>query len=116
MSNPNPIPFAKTGAAANPNGRPKKNWTWAGLYEQAAEEELKTTDGQIKEKAKVFIAKKLVRMAVDGDIAAIKEITNRMDGMPKQTGDHNVTIVTPILGGQTNVPTHISNQEVDETP
>lgn len=85
MSNPNIKDYGfKPGQSGNPGGRPKRGWSWASLFEEAAEEELTTKDGKITDKAKKFIAKKIVRMAVDGDIAAIKEIINRMDGMPQQ--------------------------------
>lgn len=86
MPNPNiaqdsPATF-KPGQTGNPNGRPKKEWTWAGLYEEAVEEKDETG-----EPIKKIIAKKLARMAKNGDIAAIKELTNRTDGMPKQSTD-----------------------------
>ncbi len=77
--NPNPTPFKKTGAAANPNGRPKKAWTMRGLIEQALEEEQET--GVPK---KLGIARKLAQLALEGDIVAIKEVNNRIDGMPQQ--------------------------------
>lgn len=85
MSNPNIKDFGfKKGQSGNPGGRPKRGWNWAKLFELAVEEELTTKDGTMTAQAKQFIVKKLVRMAVDGDMAAIKEITNRMDGMPTQ--------------------------------
>ncbi len=111
MSNPNPTPFAKTGAAANPNGRPKKEWTWAGLLEEAMEEELVTTDGR-KDKVKKFITKRLVKMAIDGDIAAQKEIMNRMDGMPRQSTDltsGGKPIQNPLIIS-TIIPRHATTQ------
>lgn len=79
-------PFPK-GVSGNPGGRPKREWTWAGLLAEAVEEELTSKDG-IKDKAKQFIMKRLVRMAIDGDIQAIRELTNRMDGMPVQKNVH----------------------------
>jgi len=85
MSNPNIKDYGwKKGESGNPGGRPKRGWNWAKLFEEAVDEELTTKDGKMTAQAKQFIVKKLVRMAVDGDIAAIKEITNRMDGMPQQ--------------------------------
>ena len=71
--------LTKKGAAANPNGRPKREWTVAGLIEQAMEEVAETG---IPYKKAVYT--KLVRMARDGDIQAIKEVSNRLDGMPTQ--------------------------------
>lgn len=75
----------KPGQSGNPGGRPKRGWNWAKLFEEAVDEELTTKDGKMTAQAKQFIVKKLVRMAVDGDMVAVKEIINRMDGMPKQS-------------------------------
>lgn len=112
MSNPNPTPFKKTGADANPNGRPKKEWTWAGLLEKVAEE----TEVKSGQKFKDLVSKRMWVDAVNGSLGAQKEIMNRMEGMPNQTSDHNITMVTPILGGQTNVSTHNSDSQADEAP
>lgn len=68
---------------ANPNGRPRRSWTWADLYAKELETVLTTVDGK-KLDAKAAVVKRLVKMAVEGDIQAVKELTNRMDGMPKQ--------------------------------
>lgn len=73
----------KKGSQANPNGRPKREWTVVGLIEQAMEEQSKT--GVPYKKA---VYDKLVKLAADGDIPAIKEINNRLDGMPKQSVEH----------------------------
>lgn len=77
--NPHPKPFAKTGAAANPNGRPKKEWTFKGLIEDALEEQ-----NEKKIPYKKILMYKLRELGLKGDIAAIKEIMNRLDGMPTQ--------------------------------
>jgi hypothetical protein len=79
MSNPHPVPFKKTGAAANPNGRPREPWSWSGLIREAMER--KNLDG---EPIKEAVANALVDKAIQGDVAAIKEIGNRIDGMPVQ--------------------------------
>lgn len=68
----------------NPGGRPKRDWTFAQLYEEELEKQLPTTDGTTL-LAKHAVVKRIVRMAVEGDIAAIKELTARLDGQPKQS-------------------------------
>ena|ERR1035437_9312679 len=79
---------------ANPNGRPKREWTWSGLLEEAMEEEDETGESYKK-----IITRKMRTLGTKGDMVAIKEILNRMDGMPqqdiKQTGSvtMNVKIV-----------------------
>lgn len=62
---------------ANPNGRPKREWTVKGLIEEAMEEQDETGIP-----AKKAVYKKLVQLAKKGDVTAIKELNNRLDGMP----------------------------------
>lgn len=69
----------------NRNGRPKRNWTWAGLLEEVAEEESPT---ESKIKWKRAVAKKLYLEAVKGNIHAIRALMDRMDGMPNQKLEH----------------------------
>lgn len=106
-----------TGFHTNPErinkaGAPKKSWTWAGLLEKVAEE----TEVKSGQKFKDLVSKRMWVDAVNGSLGAQKEIMNRMEGMPKQSSDHNITMVTPILGGQTNVSTHNSDSQADEAP
>jgi len=79
------MPFVK-GQSGNPGGRPKRSWTWAGLYEEELKSKLTATTGE-KMAASKAVAKRVIKMAIDGDIQAIRELTNRMDGMPKQSTD-----------------------------
>ena len=73
-----------TGFHTNPerrnlNGRPKREWTVAGLIEEALEEQ--DTDGV---SYKIKVTDKLRQLALRGDMNAIKEINQRLDGMPVQ--------------------------------
>ena len=83
----------KKGAAANPNGRPKREWTVKGLIEEALEEE-----NEQGIPYKKIVTMKLRQLAARGDMAAIKEINQRLDGMPEQkniqenTQEVNITI------------------------
>ena len=83
QGNPHPIPFKKTGADANPNGRPKRDWTWSGLLEKVGEE-IEEKSGK---KFKDLVTRRLWVDAVNGSLGAQKEILNRMDGMPTQPTD-----------------------------
>jgi hypothetical protein len=74
----------KPGQSGNPKGKPKRAWTVAGLIEEAMEAEAET--GVPYKKA---VYTKLVSMARAGDIMAIKEVNQRLDGMPKQAVDVN---------------------------
>ena len=86
MANPHPSYKIPKGTTPNPNGRPKREWTWASEYEKAVEK--KNLDGTpIKE----GIADSLAGKALEGDTNAIRELANRMDGMPTQGIDAKIT-------------------------
>jgi len=69
----------KPGQSGNPKGAPKREWTWAGVVQEAVEQ-LEEDGTPIKSS----VVKALVREAKRGNILAIKELMNRMDGMPVQ--------------------------------
>jgi len=87
----------KPGQVLNPNGRPKKAWTMASLIRDAAEEE--DENGVPR---KVAIAKKLAELAAKGEMVAVKEFNQRMDGMPIQknilAGDEENPISIDVAG------------------
>lgn len=76
------MPFVK-GQSGNPNGRPPREWTMAELIRDALSEQEQQTGKSFKH----LVAEKLARMALGGDIQAIKEINDRIDGRPKQHTD-----------------------------
>ena len=94
MSNPHPSNPIKKGETRNPGGRPKNPWTFMGLYKTELEKSLKTKDGKTIQ-AKEAVAQRIVRMAIEGDINAMKEIANRIEGMPKQPTElsGNITVL-----------------------
>lgn len=82
----------------NRNGRPKREWTVAGLIEEAMEEQ---DEKGISYKQIVY--RRLVELARRGDMLAVKEINNRLDGMPAQKTDitsGGKPLPTPIYGGK----------------
>jgi hypothetical protein len=92
MANSHPVASWKPGIPSpNPGGRPKREWTFAQLYEDALNEFLTTPDGT-RIQAKQAVAKRLMRMAVEGDLGAIKELSNRLDGNPTQPLDGGVNL------------------------
>ena len=76
------MPFKKADKNINRKGAPKKDWTWGSLIRQALDE---LDDKGVPIKKSVSSA--LVLKALTGDVQAIKEIGNRIDGMPKQSTD-----------------------------
>jgi len=70
----------KPGQSGNPKGRPPAGWSWAELLREAGEEIDKKSGKPFKE----LVSKKLWKKCMEGDVRAIKELMNRMDGMPLQ--------------------------------
>ena len=96
MSN-RPTQFKK-GQSGNPKGRPPRTWTVAGLIEEAMEEQDETGVP-----AKKIVYQKLVALAKRGDMVAVKEIDQKLDGMPKQTSDVNIgELPKPLLDALRN--------------
>jgi hypothetical protein len=83
----------KPGQTGNPNGRPKREWTFQGELEKALEDEAK--DGK---SYKYHLMRALLSQGLKGNVQAIEKIMNRVDGMPKQQlemeakGDWNITL------------------------
>ena len=91
----------KPGQSGNPSGRPKSEWTWAGLLRKVAEE----VDPARKKEFKRLVADSLFKRAISGDVNAIKEFGNRIDGMPQQKHE---------IGGDIKISFHESLKQVDE--
>lgn len=85
------------GTSGNPNGRPKRDWTWKDLLEEVAEEYAMSKHGTSRHQFKKLVAKRLYTLAVGGNVHAIKDLMNRMDGMPQQditsAGEHVGSVV-----------------------
>ena len=96
----------KPGQSGNPNGRPPRAWTMSTLIEEALEE----VEAQSGKSFKSLVAKRLAHMAVGGDIQAIKEINDRIDGKPKQSIDIEGSI------HQTNVIQYPTKRPLDSPP
>ena len=74
------MPFTKGDPNINRNGRPPKDWTWSDIFEQEVEKIGKDN----KEAMKVRMVRIMIKKALEGDVQAFREISNRMDGLPKQ--------------------------------
>lgn len=79
------MPFQK-GQSGNKDGQ-KYNRDWREAIRMA----LADKDGSDWKKALRNIATTLIEAAQQGDMAAIKEIGDRLDGKPQQSVDMNVT-------------------------
>jgi hypothetical protein len=76
------------GTSGNPNGRPKLTKLTEALREQLSEISPDADEQTIAEE----IAKTLIKLALSGDVSAIKEIGNRTEGLPKQAIDLDLQI------------------------
>lgn len=83
------------GQSGNPGGRPKREWTWAEELIKASNE-LETKTGKT---FKELISRRVILEAANGNMIAAKEAFNRMDGMPKQSIEHEgeITVTSPIV-------------------
>lgn len=92
MPNPeNIIPHQmKPGETLNPHGRPKGSRNLSTILRELLDEEIELSDGE-KKKYKEVIVRKLIKKANDGDLKAITEIFDRVDGKPTQEIHHEVT-------------------------
>ena len=77
------------GESGNPTGRGKQEKPWRDALNVA----LKDGDGQALRR----IAEKVVARAEAGEMDAITEIGNRLDGKPKQSMDLDAVISAPPL-------------------
>ena len=72
----------KKGQSGNPNGRPKGTFSFIPLLKNALKEMHLDTN---KSKAKVVVEKLIEKAIQENDIVAMKELMNRIDGMPPHT-------------------------------
>jgi hypothetical protein len=74
------------GESGNQKGRPKLTKLTDSLRQQIAEISPDSPEETIAEQ----IAKTLIKLALSGDVQAIKEIGNRTEGLPKQAIDLDI--------------------------
>lgn len=91
MANPNPKPPKehqfKKGASGNPNGRPTGSRNLSTILKAMLEEDVEVVIDGNKERRQFqeVIIRKLLKKANDGDIRAIIEIFDRVEGKSKET-------------------------------
>lgn len=78
----------KKGEVRNPNGRPKKGETLTDILREHCDKMITEKSGG-KVAIKIALARKMVAMALSGDMAAIRYVYDRIDGLPKQALEHS---------------------------
>jgi hypothetical protein len=79
------MPFVK-GQSGNPQGRPRSGQALTDIIRKELSK--KNTAGIPKKKA---VALKLIDLALEGDVAALRYLIDRLDGKPKETVDNNLS-------------------------
>jgi len=80
MPNSKPVSTSwKEGQSGNPNGRPPKGYSITEWFK-----EMLNSKPEVKE----AIGKSIMKKALEGDTTAQKMVWQYMDGMPKQTLEH----------------------------
>lgn len=88
------MPFRKGDPLINRNGRPKKGQTMTDIITSVLLEKSVTFKGaQIT--GKEAVARKLLELAVAGDVPALRYLIDRIDGTPKQTVKLSGELNTP---------------------
>lgn len=90
----NLIPY-KPGQSGNPNGRPVGTLSLKSLLKEELAKEIER-GGEKVTYAKALIDKILKKAIVDEDAVMMKDIQNRVDGMPEQPMRHSGTIEATI--------------------
>ena len=75
MANPHPSNSIKPGETRNPNGRPPKGHSITETIREMMTE---------KPEIKKALGTKVIQLALDGDLTAIRTIWGYLDGMPGQ--------------------------------
>ena len=81
-------PFEKDDPRINRKGRPKKGAALTDILNDKLD--LVHKAGKIKREA---IAEKIIELAMNGDLAALKYIFDRVDGRPKETVELTDTVL-----------------------
>lgn len=78
------MPKYLPGQSGNPHGRPKKGQTFTDILDKVLLEEQVTYNGRVIT-GKEAAARKLLEMAIKGDMRAITYLADRIDGKPFQS-------------------------------
>lgn len=77
-------PFTKDDPRINRNGRPKGSFSLVEMIKKKLQE---VPEGKDKTYAEYFIEQLMKKSVIEGDTSMMKDMINRVDGMPKQAMD-----------------------------
>lgn len=77
----NPDGTFKKGITGNPNGRPKGSFSLVEMIKNKLQE---IPEGKDKTYAEYFIEQMMKKSVIEGDTSMMRDMLNRVDGMPRQ--------------------------------
>lgn len=103
------VPFKKGDPRINREGRPKGTFSLVEMIKNKLQE---VPEGKDKTYAQYFIEQLMKKAVIEGDTQMMRDMINRVDGMPKQGIDHttNGKDFIPIYAGK-SIQGHDSNEE-----
>lgn len=90
-------PFTKDDPRINREGRPKGSYSIVELIKKKLQE---IPEGKDKTYGEYFVEQIMKKSVIEGDVSMMKDVINRVDGMPKQSVDHTTNgkdIPQPLL-------------------
>jgi len=97
--NPNPSPETRIGQPLGPKPRPPlgnhnaaKPFKWRRAIDAALEDWAKNKKLESAEIALMKLAGELLKAVARGDMTAVRELGDRLDGKPKQTVEHEGSV------------------------
>ena len=103
----------KKGESGNPNGRPKGSVSVVEALKRKLEE---VPEGQTKTYLELLVSRYMKNAIQDGDTQLIRDLINRVDGMPTQRQETDITSGgIPLLSTLKDVSNNNSSQEAQTT-
>jgi len=93
------VPFKAGDPRINRKGRPKKGESFTEILEKVLHEKVFNYNGK-KITGKEAAARKLLQLAISGDVAALKYLADRIDGTPKELTAGQYKINVEIVGDE----------------
>ena len=79
---------SKKGVTGNPNGRPKGSYSIVEMIKKKLQE---MPEGKDKTYGEYFVEQIMKKAVIEGDVTMMKDLTDRIDGKPRQQIDSDIT-------------------------
>jgi len=95
------------GNTANPNGRPKGSFSLVEMIKHKLQE---IPEGKDKTYAEYFVEQIMKKSVIEGDTSMMKDMINRVDGMPRQ----NIGLDGGAEGLPINILNNVLSNDINE--